>query len=217
MDAVLQRHSRVIAGFVFLGIAGIVFWKGKKGTLVDDDQPERLQRSWSGIAEEYIPPLPKEVVDLLSIARLCYLSTSDGRTPHLSLMNFTYNQEDEVIIMSTRRDTKKFELLHGTNNNVAVLVHDFPHVRDQAVEESVGRAGGQNWSITLNGICNIASGAKEAEYRDLHLKNNPECPQFIVGENIAIIAVSITSARICNISDHVTYWSKDMQQQPLST
>jgi len=129
-------------------------------------------------------------------------------------MNFTYHQRDEVIIMSSRKDTKKIELLRKKNQNVAVLVHDFAHVRDAAVEESIGKAGGKTFSITLNGTAKIASGEKEEEYRKLHLENNPEYPQFIIGDNVVIIAVSISCARICNISDKVTYWSKDEKKQP---
>jgi len=38
------------------------------------------------------PPLPSPVVNLLKASQLCYLSTSVGNDPHLSLMNFTYHQ-----------------------------------------------------------------------------------------------------------------------------
>jgi uncharacterized pyridoxamine 5'-phosphate oxidase family protein len=49
---------------------------------------------------------------------------ADGN-PHLSLMNFTYSRPDEVIILSTRRNTKKFFQIVD-NPKVAILVHDFP-------------------------------------------------------------------------------------------
>ncbi|CAN0118754.1 unnamed protein product, partial [Ectocarpus sp. 12 AP-2014] len=71
------------------------------------------------------PPLPDDVVRLLQASRLCFLSTFSNDHPHLSLMNFTYHHADEVIILSTRRDTKKYQLVQ-TGRNVALLVHEFP-------------------------------------------------------------------------------------------
>ena len=74
------------------------------------------------------PPLPKEVVTLLDASRLCHLATqSTNHEPHLSLMNFTYYQEEEVIIMCTKRKTTKYQQLI-TTPNIAILIHDFPHL-----------------------------------------------------------------------------------------
>lgn len=64
-------------------------------------------------------------------------------------MNFTYFQQKEVIILSTRRDTKKFEQILR-NPKVAVLIHDFPHL-----EQESGGHHGKSWSITLNGTCKV--------------------------------------------------------------
>eukprot|EP00956_Cyclotella_meneghiniana_P032371 scaffold88678_cov79-Cyclotella_meneghiniana.AAC.1 len=44
-------------------------------------------------------------------------------------------------------------------------------------------------------------------YREAHLKNNPEYPQFIVGKDIAMLRVDVLSARICNINDEVIKWN----------
>ena len=50
---------------------------------------------------DIIPPLPKEAVNILQISKLCHLATCTDNEPHLSLMNFTYYQLDEVIILCT--------------------------------------------------------------------------------------------------------------------
>ena len=71
------------------------------------------------------PPLPFHVVRLLEASQLCFLSTSHNNDPHLSLMNFTYYQKDELVIMCTKRDTKKFRQIIKSNT-VALLIHDFP-------------------------------------------------------------------------------------------
>jgi general stress protein 26 len=148
------------------------------------------------------PPFPELVRQMLSKCRLAYLSTVDTElsSSHLSLMRFTYLNDDddgEVVIMSTNKKTKKFEMLQH-QNGVALLVHDF----------------GQNsniaglYSITLNGNCRIVENVSKTDYyRSMHLENNPDYPQFIVGEDIAILCIDVTSARICDINDQVTKWT----------
>ena len=151
------------------------------------------------------PPFPSTVRKLLSDCRLAYLSTVDveGCGSHLSLMRFTYvHDEDdgEVVIMSTNKRTKKFTMLQK-QKGVALLVHDF--------EQDKGSNGSSSglFSITLNGHCRIVTDeVKSKKYRAMHLKNNPEYPQFIVGEDIAILCIDVTSARICNIYDQVQKW-----------
>lgn len=144
------------------------------------------------------PPFPKVVQVMLSKCRLAYLSTVDAgnASSHLSLMRFTYVKEEEVIIMSTNRNTKKFDMLRR-QGGVALLVHDFAQHGD-------GTEG--DYSITLNGQCSILEGEDAERYRASHLKHNPDYPQFIVGEDIAILCVEVSSARICNINDNVLKW-----------
>lgn len=148
------------------------------------------------------PPLPQEAVNILSISKLCHLATCTDNEPHLSLMNFTYYQSDEVIILCTRRNTKKyFQLLNC--KKVAILVHDFPHIETESQYN-------QTFSITLNGIVSLMQDNDDSsmKYRNIHLIKNPKYEQFIVGNDIAVIIVKIDTARICDITDKVTYWSK---------
>ena len=151
---------------------------------------------------DIIPPLPKEAVNILQISKLCHLATCTDNEPHLSLMNFTYYQLDEVIILCTRRNTKKyFQLLNC--KKVAILVHDFPHIETE-------NQYNQTFSITLNGIVSLLQDNDESsiKYRNIHLNKNPKYEQFIIGNDIAVIIVKIDSARICDIKDKVTYWNK---------
>ncbi|EKX50111.1 hypothetical protein GUITHDRAFT_135304 [Guillardia theta CCMP2712] len=79
--------------------------------------------------ESYTPPLPPEVKEMLTSASLCHLSCNDkGDAPHTSLMNFTFvPEEEDLIIMTTRKDTKKYRLL-SQRPDVSLLVHDFPQI-----------------------------------------------------------------------------------------
>ena len=83
-------------------------------------------------------------MSILQATRLCYLATHDNQEPHLSLMNFTYIQNREIIVLCTRRSTKKFKQL-SANPKVAVLVHDFPHVRFEG--DAPDHFHGKTWCV----------------------------------------------------------------------
>merc|ERR1740121_1496675 len=109
-------------------------------------------------------------------------------------MNFTYVPEEEVIIMTTRRDTLKYQNLLSMPR-VALLVHDFPTVRGQ--EESSGF--NRTYSITLYGNVHKPQDSEQEErFRAIHLENNPSSRGFIVGEGIAVLIINVQSARLCN-------------------
>lgn len=147
---------------------------------------------------DIFPPLPPEVVQTLSTAHQCFLATQNDGEPHLSLMRFTYYQQDEVVILTTRRNTKKYNQIVN-NPKVALLIHDFEgeHHDDTSTR----------FSITLNGEVDTDLGADEEKYRSLHLTNNREYAQFIVGSDIAVLVVRIEKATICDINDKVRRWS----------
>ena len=59
------------------------------------------------VGSEYVPPLPQPVADVLNRTCLCYLATSAGDSPHLSLMRFTYAMSlakpgSEVLCLTRR-------------------------------------------------------------------------------------------------------------------
>ena len=80
--------------------------------------------------------------------------------------------------MTTRTDTKKYELL-SSSPKVAILVHDFPSLRHEEEgggggggKEGGGGGGGHTYSITLNGVARIQTGGEAERFRALHLANN---------------------------------------------
>lgn len=162
------------------------------------------------------PPLPFHVVRLLEASQLCFLSTSHNNDPHLSLMNFTYYQPDEVIILCTKRETKKFRQIIKSNT-VALLIHDFPHLKLDEDVKSGGRPrteSGKTYSITLNGTCEVTTGPYAKKLRKIHLEANPEYTGFIKEApdstadcpSPAVLVVRIESARLCNFKDKVEHW-----------
>lgn len=155
------------------------------------------------------PPLPVPIVNVLSVTRLCFLATQSEGIPHLSLMNFTYYQNEEIIIMCTRRDTKKFGQI-SCCPNVAILFHDFNQLASDVTQSnkessSVLKHGTNRGSVTLNGgvrVCPSGS-AEEARYKSIHLENNRDYAQFIEGDDKSVILVHISGAQLCNIQDKV--------------
>ena len=169
------------------------------------------------LGKDYSPPLPKPVADALERSCLCFLATSNNLEPHLSLMRYTYTRGldpndhlgSEVMVISTQRKTKKFEIL-TENENVALLVHDFQTHRDGDHDSNYEMLGTRaKYSITLNGTVRVETGALAEEYRRVHLARNEQYKQFIVGSDIAIITVHLTRARVCDVNDHVTHYKKD--------
>ena len=193
---------------------------GDKPSKSDTGSPKKLSRASSLVTEGSIikPPLPAEVIAILEATRLCHLSTNSSEGAHLSLMNFTYVQDEELIIMSTRRDTRKFQLLQDSSQ-VSLLIHDFnsPATFGRAAEikESEGGAGRGTYSeeaetgtysITLSGNAQIETGERAERLRKLHLAANPDYVQFIAADGIAVFTVAIQHARMCNIQDKVKEW-----------
>ena len=169
-----------------------------------EDLQQRQSSLLAKSGETIRPPLPKVIQTLLSHCRLAYLSTVDieNNSSHLSLMRFTYLKDEEVIILSTNKRTKKYDILRK-QKGLALLVHEF----GQFSNEGGGCGSIAGYSITLNGECQIETGEEAERHRAAHLKHNPGYPQFIVGDDIVILCVNVTSARICNIHDQVEHWS----------
>ena len=156
------------------------------------------------LGRDYKPPLPHPIPQVLDEQCLCFLATTSELSPHLSLMRFSYcksleDPEGEVMIMSTQRNTKKYTILKE-NKNVALLVHGFESGRESDVE-NYNDTGKSRYSITLNGEVKEEQGELAEAYRAFHLQRNSEYSQFIVGDDIAVISVKLTSARVCDVND----------------
>ena len=131
--------------------------------------------------------ITKEVKDLLINEKLCIMATCWEDKPYLSLMNFTYLEDENQVILSTRRNSKKYGNIQK-NKNISLLV--FSSI--------------DGVSVTLLGTALTLEAQEEALYRDLHMQKN-NMPQFIMGENIGLIVFDIENIVISNSQDEVTY------------
>ena len=173
----------------------------------------RKRHLTSDIEETHLhPPFPNPIVDMLQSASLCHMGVQleDGTT-HLCLMSFTYVPEEQIIVMSTRRNTTKYRALENIDQ-VTLLIHNFATdktVRDSTSSDSScdSRTYSNTHSITLYGNVTILSGDDAEDMRSKHLKRHGSTySQFIVGKDIAVLSVEVESAKICNIKDEVTTW-----------
>ena len=124
---------------------------------------KRKRRETADVQETTLrPPFPQPIVDLLQSACLCHMGVTleDGKT-HLCLMNFTYAPEEEIIIMTTRRNTTKYQAIQKLDL-ATLLIHDFP--TDKAAR-AADTAYAKTHSITLYGNVTILSGEDAEQMR----------------------------------------------------
>ncbi len=144
--------------------------------------------------------IPPEVSKLLKEEKFCSLATSYQDQPHVSLMNFTYLAQEDVVILSSRPDTTKVR--HIKNNPAAALLLFSP-----------GGEGGSPLSCTLYGYASLAGGEKESFYREAHYQKNRDMGQFIMDEDIRIIIINIRKVALTDVKDRVRTWSVSPAQE----
>ena len=83
-----------------------------------------------------------------------------------------------------------------------MLVHDFSNDSTKHKQEKKAR------TITLNGTVREETGEAAEAYKAIHLRRNPDSAQFIEGPDMAIITITVETARICDINDKVHNWSR---------
>ena len=131
--------------------------------------------------------LTKEVKDLLINEKLCIMATSWQDRPYLSLMNFTFLETENKVILSTRRNSKKYSNIQK-NKYISLLVF----------------SSMEGLSITLLGTALTLESHEEKMYRELHMEKN-NMPQFILGEAISLIVFDIKDIVVSDSQDQVHY------------
>ena len=131
--------------------------------------------------------LTKDVKDLLINEKLCTLATCVEDMPYVSLMNYTYVEEENKVILSTRKDSRKYENILR-NKKISLLIF----------------SSSSEVSATFLGTAITPEGDEEKRYRDMHL-DSAKMPQFILGDHIGVIIFSIEKIIVSNKQDQVHY------------
>lgn len=131
--------------------------------------------------------ISKKVRDLLINEKLCTLATCVEDKPYVSLMNFTFVEEENKVVLSTRRDSRKYHNILK-NKRISLLLFS----SDSEI------------SATFLGTAMTLEGEEERHYREMHMEKN-NMPQFILGDNIGVVVFSIEQIVISDKNDRVTY------------
>ncbi len=138
--------------------------------------------------------MPQRITELLESEKRCVLATSHRNKPHLSLMLFTRPAGSKMVILSSRDETTKVKNIKN-NPEVALLLY------------KTGAGGGGPLSCTLHGTAEILDRAEDHHFREAHYSKHESMGNFILGENISIIAVKIKHAVMADIKGGVQTWS----------
>ena len=140
--------------------------------------------------------IPETLLTLLEKEKLCFLSTSYQDQPHVSLMNFTFLKDKGLIVLTSRADTTKVTYMKR-NPAVALLFTHF--------------SGGERppVSCTVYGTAQVVDTHRSHVYREAHLLRHPGMDAFILGDQIAVVTVSLRHVAMADIQDQVSNWSVD--------
>lgn len=135
--------------------------------------------------------IPKDIKEILKNENLCAMATCLENQPYLSLMNFTYLENENKIILSSRKNSRKYSNIQK-NKNISLLIS----------------SSSNKQSATLLGTAVTIDDKNEKKYREMH-KENINMPQFISGDNIGLIVFSIEEIIISDSQDQVKYIKED--------
>lgn len=135
--------------------------------------------------------LPDYLQEILKSNQVCCLGTLNGEEPYLSLMFFSWVENDGILIMSSRVNSTKVGNIKS-NPRTAVLIS----------------TDDKNQAITLSGTAKLEEGERSEKYRSIHQQNYPMKAPFI-SDQTAIISFKPLQAVISDREDHVTYWQEE--------
>jgi nitroimidazol reductase NimA-like FMN-containing flavoprotein (pyridoxamine 5'-phosphate oxidase superfamily) len=139
--------------------------------------------------------LPEKIKEALRQNQVCCLGTLNGEEPYLSLMLFTFIEDEEILIMSSQTDSTKIRNMKS-NPKTAVLIQT-----DSNSANSVG--------ITLSGTVRIENGERAVNLLNIHRKAHSLNSDFISGNHITVFSFQPRTAIMANQQDQVTYWSEE--------
>lgn len=167
--------------------------------------------------------LPQSVVKLLKSTRFLHLATCSDNVPHVSLMNYTFYQDngENYIIVTTPVDTTKYQNILN-NNKVSMLVHDWMQSK---TEEDNGDGKRRNSlyemitnlnkteissvSVMIDGEASIID-PNNKNYKllkSLHLNNETidqsQIDNYVRDDTNALILVNINKCKITDTNNNV--------------
>lgn len=139
--------------------------------------------------------LPEDIKQTLKANQVCCLGSCHEDEPYLSLMFYTFLEDEELLIMSSQTESTKIRNIKA-NPKTVVLVQSNPQS-----DLSLG--------ITLSGTTQLETGYRAANYLKIHQHTHSLDSDFFTGKNITVISFHPTSAIIADRKDNVRFWSSN--------
>lgn len=149
----------------------------------------------------------KEVGQLLKNAGFVHLGTCLNNMPNVTLMNYTYIEDEQAIVLTTNKSSTTYVNV-SQNPLVSVLVHDWVTARSRVVEQqpsllellqNINQNELSSMSVTLNGKAREVGGAEAEKYLKQHEKANPDAKKFIENQDIALLLVKFDEVKVTEV------------------
>jgi hypothetical protein len=147
--------------------------------------------------------IPEEFTFLAENCQLCFLTTSKDNIPDIHIMFFTYCKEDNVVILTTKKDKKYEDIV--SNPNVSILIHSF----EGRASTQCSFQGQKPASATIYSKAMLNTGDKEKEYRQLQINTHPKWGDAFRGEEKAVLVFPLEKLLIVDVKGKVMRWEND--------
>ena len=112
----------------------------------------------------------------------CVLATTDGDTPHCSLMAYITSEVADRMFLITPRNTRKYRNIKH-HPNVSLLIDT------RGEQERINTQ-----ALTLTGTCYTLDDHEEASIvKEAFSRHHPHLRDFIFNENVAILCIEFDS------------------------
>jgi hypothetical protein len=146
--------------------------------------------------------IPEEFAFLSEHCQLCFLTTSRENIPDIHIMFFTYDPEDNVVILTTKKDKKYEDIV--LNPNVSVLLHSF----EGRASTQCSFQGQKPASATVYAKAYFTNELKDQEYRQKQISAHPKWGDAFRGDDKVVIVVPVESLLIVDVKGKTVRWNK---------
>jgi len=131
----------------------------------------------------------------------CVLATTDGETPHCSLMAYVPGNTGERLFLVTSRASRKYQNIRR-HPRVSLLIDTRGEQQRELTQ-----------ALTLTGTCNILQDAAEiAQVIASFARQHPQLDDFIRKDEMAVMSVQVDFFLLLDGPEHAYYEIPDKHQ-----
>jgi nitroimidazol reductase NimA-like FMN-containing flavoprotein (pyridoxamine 5'-phosphate oxidase superfamily) len=137
------------------------------------------------------------LTELFAVQRFAVLATSQQDTPHACLMAVAATENLHHLIITTKRDTRKFAQI-AANPNVAFLIDNRTNAADD-VREAI--------AVTVRGRAEEMQGERRERLLHHYLARHPYMVAFATSPDCALLLVWVERYQVVIGLDDVRLWT----------